>query len=249
MPILAAIGAILLIFIVLWDAFETIILPRRVTRRVRITRVVYRLTWAPWSARARHIRDTGRRELFLSFYGPLALIFLLSVWVVFLILGFAIIQWSLGSTLITPIGAGHAGFGTDLYMSGTTFFTLGLGDVVPDTPLARLVTVAEAGTGFGILALVIGYLPVLIKPFRAARPTSPCWMRALARHPARANCCAATATATNPKPSASSSASGSAGQRNCWKAISPIPRSATSAPSTTTNPGSPRSPVCWIPAP
>ncbi len=165
MPILAAAGAILLIFIVLWDAFETVILPRRVTRRLRITRVVYTLTWAPWSSWARHMRDTGRRELFLSFYGPLALIFLLSVWVVFLILGYAIIQWSLGSTLITPIGTGHAGFGTDLYMSGTTFFTLGLGDVVPDTPWARVATVAEAGTGFGILALVIGYLPVLYQAF------------------------------------------------------------------------------------
>jgi voltage-gated potassium channel Kch len=165
MPILAAAGAILLIFIVLWDAFETIILPRRVTRRLRIARVVYSLTWAPWASWARHMRDNSRRELFLSFYGPLALIFLLSVWVVLLILGYAIIQWALGSALITPIGTGHAGFGTDLYMSGTTFFTLGLGDVVPDTPLARVATVAEAGTGFGILALVIGYLPVLYQAF------------------------------------------------------------------------------------
>jgi hypothetical protein len=165
MPILAAIGAILLIFVVLWDAFETIILPRRVTRRLRVTSMVYRVTWAPWSAWARHIHHTSRRELFLSFYGPLALIFLLSVWVVLLIVGYAIIQWSLGSTFITPIGAGRTGFGTDLYMSGTTFFTLGLGDVAPDTPLARVITVAEAGTGFGILALVIGYLPVLYQAF------------------------------------------------------------------------------------
>src|SRR5262252_6228352 len=165
MPILAAIGAILLIFVVLWDAFETVILPRRVTRRLRITSVFYRITWAPWSGWARHMQNNATRERFLAFYGPLALIFLLSVWVVLLIMGYAIIQWALGSTLITPLGPGRAGFGTDLYMSGTTFFTLGLGDVYPDTPLARLVTVAEAGTGFGILALVIGYLPVLYQAF------------------------------------------------------------------------------------
>jgi hypothetical protein len=46
-------------------------------------------------------------------------------------------------------------------MSGTTFFTLGLGDVVPRTGAARALTVIEAGTGFAFLALVISYLPVL----------------------------------------------------------------------------------------
>ena len=56
-------------------------------------------------------------------------------------------------------------FATDLYMSGTTFFTLGLGDVSPGTPVARLVTVVEAGTGFGFLAIVISYLPVLYGAF------------------------------------------------------------------------------------
>jgi hypothetical protein len=50
-------------------------------------------------------------------------------------------------------------------MSGTTFFTLGLGDVIPIGGMARLVTVIEAGCGFGVLALVIGYLPVLYQAF------------------------------------------------------------------------------------
>jgi hypothetical protein len=54
---------------------------------------------------------------------------------------------------------------TDLYVSGTTFFTLGLGDVTPHTPLARVITVLEAGTGFGFLAIVIGYIPVIYQSF------------------------------------------------------------------------------------
>lgn len=160
---LAMIVALLLIFFVLFDAFETIILPRRIRRRVRITSMAYRLTWAPWAGLARHMKNPGRREGALSFYGPLALLFLLLVWAVGLILGFGLIQWALGSSIVVANG-GH-GFGTDLYMSGTTFFTLGLGDVAPRSDPARFATVVEAGLGFAFLALVIGYLPILYQAF------------------------------------------------------------------------------------
>ena len=163
MQVVAFIGAVALIGIVLWDVFETIVLPRRVTGSLRLTWLVYRATWAPWSGLGRMIRSGNRRETFLSLYGPLALLFLLFVWATGLIIGFATVQWSLGSRLVSA--SGPRGFPIDLYMSGTTFFTLGLGDVVPTTGLARAVTVVEAGVGFGVLALVIGYLPVLYQAF------------------------------------------------------------------------------------
>jgi len=153
----------MLLFVVLWDAFETIVLPRRVTRRVRLTRLFYRSTWLPWLAVARLIPSGKRRESYLGFYGPLSLLVLLSVWAVALIVSFATLHWALGSAVTLADGA--ASFGTDLYMSGTNFFTLGLGDVTPRTPLARLLTVVEAGMGFGFLAIVIGYLPVLYQAF------------------------------------------------------------------------------------
>jgi len=60
---------------------------------------------------------------------------------------------------------GRSGFGVDLYMSGTTFFTLGLGDVTPRTTLARGLTILESGMGFGFLALVIGYVPLIAQAF------------------------------------------------------------------------------------
>ena len=163
MTILAALSAILLIVAALWDVFETIILPRRVTRRLRLAGLVYRVTWKPWSWLARHRHAGNRRETFLSFYGPLALLVLLGFWVVVLILGFALLQWAVGSQLTAADGS--SGFGTDVYMSGTTFFTLGLGDVFPNSALSRIVTVLEAGTGFGLLAMVIAYLPILYQAF------------------------------------------------------------------------------------
>ncbi len=160
---LAILLGIILIFVVLWDAFETIILPRRVTRRWRLTRLFYLYTWRPWAALARRVHDTSRRESFLSVFGPLSLLLLLITWAVLLVIGYGLIQWGLGSHLTVPFG--HPTLGTDLYMSGTTFTTLGLGDIAPRTTWARFFTVLEAGTGFGFLALVIGYLPVLYQAF------------------------------------------------------------------------------------
>ena len=155
--------AIVLIGIVLWDAFEVIVLPRRVTRRWRLSRFFYRLTWKPWAAVARRIVSRARRESFLGFYGPLSLVFLLVLWAASLVLGFGVLQWSLVTTMHTPDGP--PSFGTYLYLSGTTFFTLGLGDVAPRGPVARGLTVLESGVGFGFLALVIGYFPVLYNAF------------------------------------------------------------------------------------
>ena len=50
-------------------------------------------------------------------------------------------------------------------MSGTTFFTLGLGDVVPRGATGRFLVVIESGMGFAFLALVIAYLPALNQSF------------------------------------------------------------------------------------
>jgi len=163
MNILVGAAGVLLISVIVWDAFEVIVLPRRVTRRFRMARLFYRTSWRVWSAMTHRLVSGKRRETYLSFYGPLSLILLLTAWATGMVLGFAIVQAAIGSPLSVP--SGSATFGTDLYMSGTTFFTLGLGDVTPRTTLARIVTVIEAGMGFGFLALVMGYLPVLYTAF------------------------------------------------------------------------------------
>jgi len=148
---------VVLIAVVLLDGFETVILPRGLTRRIRLTTTFYRASWAIWNGVARRIRNEYLREALLSYFCPLSLIVLLGLWGCFLILGFGLVQWGAGGV--------RPGFATDLYMSGTTFFTLGIGDVTPRTQLGRLVTVIEAGLGFGFLAMVIGYLPVLYQAF------------------------------------------------------------------------------------
>ncbi len=149
--------------IVVWDAFEAIILPRRVTRKFRLARLFYRSTWNVWKFVMCFIPKPKTREAMLGFYGPLSLLVLVAVWAVGLVLGFGLMQYGAGSAVV--ISSGPPSFLTDIYLSGTTFFTLGLGDVIPRSGLARALVVLEAGFGFGFLAAVIGYLPFIYGSF------------------------------------------------------------------------------------
>ena len=163
MTVLTGAIGVVLILIVLGDAFETIVLPRRVTRPMSLARLFYRYTWLSWSAGVRSIFSGKRQEALLSWYGPLSLLLLLILWATCLVIGFGLVHWASGSIIkaqYEPVD-----FGTYLYLSGTTFFTLGLGDVVPATTFGRALISFEAGMGFGFLALVIGYLPVLNQSF------------------------------------------------------------------------------------
>lgn len=151
------------VVVVLWEAFETMILPRRVTRRVRLTRVLYMFIWNPWAGITHAIRNNRRREKLLSFFGPLSLLMLLSLWALSLVFGFALLHFAVGTTFGSA--AAPPGFPGDLYFSGTTFFTLGLGDVTPASAPGRVITVIESAMGLGFFALVISYLPVLYQAF------------------------------------------------------------------------------------
>ena len=163
MRLLATIPGLALILIILWDAFETIILPRRVTRRLRLTSVFYRTMWSLCSGLVRAMRNRKRREKYLGTFGPLSLLMLLALWAAGLITGYAMLHWGLETQLNLPGETGK--FATYFYISGETFFTLGYGDIVPQLALGRAIAVIEAGNGFGLLAIVIGYLPVLYQSF------------------------------------------------------------------------------------
>ena len=159
----AFIAGILLFLIVIWDAFEAIILPRRVTRKFRLTRLFYRTTWRLWKFTSGLVHSRKSRETLLGFFGPISLLLLIVVWAIGLVLGFGLMQFGAGSAI--TISSAQPGFWIDLYLSGTTFFTLGLGDVIPRSVLAHFLVVAEAGFGFGFLAVIIGYLPFIYGSF------------------------------------------------------------------------------------
>ncbi|HMD20995.1 MAG TPA: potassium channel family protein [Alloacidobacterium sp.] len=164
MNILTLFAGIACLFLALLDAFQTVIVPRRATGRLRITSIFYIVTWAPWSWFADRMKIERKRETMLSFYGPLSLVLLIVIWAGALVLGFALIFYALGSPFGDPLG-GAVGFRSDIYVSGTTLFTLGLGDVVPHQYVIRDLVILEAGMGLGFVAMVIGYFPVLYGAF------------------------------------------------------------------------------------
>jgi hypothetical protein len=160
---LANIAGAVVILAVLLDAFETVVLPRRVQRSFRLTSLFYRNTWVPWARISRYIKSGSRRESYLSYFGPLSLIVLLVFWAIGLIFGFALLQYGIGEHI--SLGREPITFPILLYHSGETFFTLGYGDIVPNSSLARTLAVFEAGMGFAFLGVVIGYLPVVYASF------------------------------------------------------------------------------------
>src|SRR5581483_3085880 len=164
MHVVAIIAGVVIIFAVLLDAFESVVLPRRVRRQhFRITSWFYRYTWVPYGKLASKIESQGRRENMLGYFGPLSMIALLALWAASLIFSFALLQFGAGEHL--SLANQPITFRLLLYHSGETFFTLGYGDVIPASTYSRIFSVLEAGMGFGFLAIVIGYLPTIYTAF------------------------------------------------------------------------------------
>lgn len=170
MSIFGALASVLLIGWILFEAFETMVLPRRLMRKLRFNWTFYRLMWPVWLFLARLFRTSKRHETFLSLFGPLSILTLFAAWVTALIAGFAFLHWSLGTSLQRPDGTPD-GLPALLYFSGITFFTIGYGDMVPQDGLGRFLAVVEGGVGFGFLAVIIGYLPVLYQAFSRRETT------------------------------------------------------------------------------
>ncbi len=151
---LAAIGLVLVEF------FVTYLLPRRVKRDPRLARQLYDYAWRPWRALSRRLHPAAA-DTFLGMFGPLGLIGVLGLWTVGLILGFSALLWANDSSL-TPTGATH--YGSDLYFSAATFFSAGT-DLSARGGISHVLVVLEAASGFGVLFIVIGYLPSLYQAF------------------------------------------------------------------------------------
>lgn len=157
--VFAAIAGCIILCFVLADAVDTIVLARRARRVSRISKWFYAVSWKTFSYAARRVRSGGFREQLLSSYGPLSLLMLLVLWVAGVILSFTLLQWSAG--LRTTHGAMSVGF--DFLFSAAALFTIALGQ--PANAPSQALMVVEAGFGFSLLGLVIGYLPMLYQSF------------------------------------------------------------------------------------
>jgi hypothetical protein len=160
MHVLGLILGVTLPLLVFREAFEVMLLPRRVRRKLRLVRYLFSSTWFVWAWVADRMKAGPARDALLSLFGPLSLLMLLGSWTLGLVVGFGFLQWSLSA------GASAAPTLFDnLFLSADTFFTLGTGSLDSVSAIRKAIAVIEAGSGLAFLALVIGYLPVLYQLF------------------------------------------------------------------------------------
>lgn len=165
-PMGAADGAwmaagLLVVAVVLADMTATLVVTWGVGGRWRPSRHFYAGTWRAWSRLCRAVDDVDRRERLLGVYGPLSLLALLTLWLLGLLLGWALVWVAFADDLGATTAAGAVDVGSLVYYSGVVLLTIGFGDLTADGLAPRMLTLAEAASGLASIALVISYLPVL----------------------------------------------------------------------------------------
>ncbi len=146
---------ILLVTLVLFDVFQTIVVPRVSPRTLRIAPVLLGdCLWPPF----RKLMlwkpiEPYRREL-LDLFAPVVFVALMLLWLLLLTLGFALIIYSLRFN-VTPM---ITSFWEAFYFAGTSVLTLGFGDVVALGIKARFVVLSAATSGLLFMALAVSYL-------------------------------------------------------------------------------------------
>jgi len=163
MSVPAIILGIFCVALALLDAFESVVLPRTVQRSIRLRTIFYYFSSVIYAATGRIPKKYRIRQALLVAFAPINFLTLILAWACLMIIGFTLIHWGCATPLVNAEENGQ--FSSYLYFSGVTFFTLGYGDVVPLHGVGRGLAILEAGLGFGFLALVIGYVPVIYSAF------------------------------------------------------------------------------------
>jgi len=149
---LCFVGGVLLLWLVFWDLFQSIVLPRPSPGWFRIGRYVIRSSWRV--AKQLGGPDGPRRDRWLGYFAPAITVILLGVWLASLMLGYGLIFFAVRDQL-NPI---PSDLGTCIYFAASCILTLGFGDTVAQGGLARIVAIVAAASGLGAVALVVTYL-------------------------------------------------------------------------------------------
>ncbi len=162
MPVLEGALGVLLIAATLLDVFQSVVTPRPVAGRLRISRYATRWLWGGCRWLALRSRNPRSREALLGSFGPAIVLVYLFLWLLLLVLGYGLLM----NALAEQVRPRPADFATSLYFAGTALFTIGFGDYVGTTPVARVLSLAAGATGLGVMALVVTFLFSLYGAFQ-----------------------------------------------------------------------------------
>jgi hypothetical protein len=136
----------------IFETWMAVLYPRAVTGP--ITALTYRIY--------HHIsqRILGPKSKLLLFSGPVLIVTQATVWATLLLVGVSLIVWpQLGVGIVSSnASATETSFVTAVYYAGFSITTLGVGDLVPKTAFARMVTITAAAIGFSFFTLVLAYI-------------------------------------------------------------------------------------------
>jgi hypothetical protein len=160
---MGSVVGLVLILIVFYDLFQSVILPRPAVNKVQLARRLVRPTWVMWRWVSQRSSRIDRSEGRLAAFAPAALLMLFLVWAAVAVLGYGLII----DGVADQFRPSPQDLATSIYVSATTLVPLSYGDFVPEGGLARAAIIAESATGVGIAALVITLLFSLYESFRA----------------------------------------------------------------------------------
>jgi hypothetical protein len=158
---LAGVG-LLIIAIVFYDLFQSVVLPRPAVGKIQLARRVVRPMWRVWRWVSQRSSRLERSEARLAAFAPVALLTLFLIWAAALVLGYGLVL----NGLADQIRPSPPDFITSIYISASTLVPLAYGDFVPEGFLARGTIIAESATGVVLAALAITLLFSLYESFR-----------------------------------------------------------------------------------
>lgn len=153
MTLLLPLAGTLLLLLLALDVFVTVLQPEG--HGGPLTRHGGRMFWRGWKKLAP--RGDGRND-WLALGGPLLALLTPAVWALLLVAAFALIYYPWIESFLASPGALRGRWTEVLYFSGIAAATLGTGDIVPDLPALRLLSVAEALSGFALLSASLTYI-------------------------------------------------------------------------------------------
>lgn len=165
MLLLPLVGAVLLAFLA-WDVFFTVFHSQG--RGGPLNRLLSRGLWGLVRSVGSR-RGAAPREGVLTLGGPLIVVVTLWVWMLLLVVAFALIYYPFIEGFLLSTGDLRAPWVETLYYSAYTAATLGIGDLIADAPTLRLVTVLEAFGGFALLSVSVTYFLAVYRELIAMR--------------------------------------------------------------------------------
>lgn len=149
------------IFLVLFDVFQTVVVPRWTSRKGRIAPHLVAWLWRFWLFVADRLHSQRKRDDWLGTFAPLCVLLILVTWVGTLTFGYGLLIHGLRDQIRPP----PTTISGSCYIAGTSLLTIGYGDFVPDTGLMRLIFLSAGAVGLATFALVISWLFTLYQSF------------------------------------------------------------------------------------